>query len=59
MSGRDPDYELRVAANAQARALQQRYDDVVPLDVLRRGFEFEGRRVSFGSFQKGSTERAG
>ncbi len=59
MSDPDPDHELRLAANAQARALQQRYDDLVPLDVLRRGFDFEGRRVSFGSFQRGIHRASG
>ena len=29
------------------------FDDIVPLGVLREGFPFEGRRVSFGSFMKG------
>ncbi len=29
------------------------YDDLVPLGRLREGFQFDGQRVSFGSFQKG------
>lgn len=29
------------------------FDDVVPLEVLRAGFLFEGVRISFGSFFKG------
>jgi putative restriction endonuclease len=50
---RDPDHELRVAANQRARELAQRYDDLVPVEALRRGFEYGGERVSFGSFQRG------
>jgi putative restriction endonuclease len=49
----DPDHELRVAAHRRARELGQRYSDIVPLDVLRQGFEYDGRRISFGSFYKG------
>lgn len=49
----DPDHELRVAANSRARELGQRYDDLVPIDVLRQGFVFQGERISFGSFQRG------
>lgn len=49
----DPDHELRIAAHRHARELGQRYDDLVPVDVLRAGFEFRGERISFGSFQKG------
>lgn len=49
----DPDHELRVAANNRARELSHRYDDVVPLAALREGFIHDGRRISFGSFQKG------
>lgn len=33
--------------------LAERFDDLVPLTELRRGFVFDGQRVSFGSFQKG------
>ena len=29
------------------------FRDIVPLAVLREGFRFEGRRISFGSFMKG------
>lgn len=29
------------------------FEDLVPLEVLREGFQFEGRRISFGSFMKG------
>ena len=29
------------------------FNDIVPLSVLREGFPFEGRQVSFGSFMKG------
>jgi putative restriction endonuclease len=49
----DPDLALRQAAVARARELGQTYDDLVPIERLREGFEFDGRRVSFGSFQKG------
>jgi putative restriction endonuclease len=42
-----------VAANDAARRLKERFDDLVPLPVLREGFVFEGRRVSFGSFYSG------
>jgi putative restriction endonuclease len=49
----DPDLALGQAAVARARTLGQTYDDLVPLERLREGFDFDGRRVSFGSFQKG------
>jgi hypothetical protein len=49
----DPDLPLRQAAVARARLLAQVYDELVPLPRLREGFEFEGTRVSFGSFQRG------
>jgi putative restriction endonuclease len=49
----DPDLPLRQAAVARARHLAETYDDLVPLARLREGFEFEGVRVSFGSFQRG------
>ena len=49
----DPDHALRVAANRRARDLQQQYDDIVPLEELRKGFQFEGTRHSFGSFYSG------
>jgi putative restriction endonuclease len=49
----DPDHELRVVANEQARELGHRYDDLVPVEVLRAGFLYKGERVSFGSFQRG------
>jgi putative restriction endonuclease len=52
-AARDPDHGLRVAAHRRARELGQRYTDLVPLDVLREGFVYEGRRISFGSFYKG------
>ncbi len=53
MAPADPDLPLRQAAVAHARRLVQLYDDLVPLARLRDGFQFEGRRVSFGSFMKG------
>jgi putative restriction endonuclease len=49
----DPDYELRAAAHQRARELKQRFVDIVPIDVLREGFVFNGERMSFGSFYKG------
>ncbi len=53
MSPADPDLALRQAAVAHARDLAYTYDDLVPLARLRPGFEVDGRRISFGSFQKG------
>jgi hypothetical protein len=53
MAALDPDLALRRSAVARARELAQLHDDLVPIDRLRDGFVFEGRRVSFGSFQKG------
>jgi putative restriction endonuclease len=47
------DRGLRLAAFDRIRELGRRYDDLVPLDVLQRGFTFDGRRVSFGSFMSG------
>jgi putative restriction endonuclease len=49
----DLDHELRAAAHRRARELRHRFDDVVPLGALREGFEYEGRRISFGSLYKG------
>ena len=49
----DPDQELRKAAHHRARELGQRYTNIVPIDVLREGFVYEGKRISFGSFFKG------
>jgi hypothetical protein len=49
----DPDLALRQAAVARARELAQAYDDLVPIDRLREGFQYGGQRISFGSFQKG------
>ena len=53
MATADPDLSLRQAAVARARELAQAYDDLVPIDRLREGFESGGQRISFGSFQKG------
>jgi hypothetical protein len=47
------DLELRAAAALRVRELQRRYDDLVPVEALREGFTFRGRRVSFGSFYSG------
>lgn len=49
----DPDHELRAVAHKRARELGHRYSDLVPVDVLREGFDFNGARISFGSFYKG------
>ena len=49
----DPDLALRQAAVAHARLVSQAHDDLMPLARLRQGFEFEGARVSYGSFQRG------
>ncbi len=50
----DPrDIELRKAALEHVRELQRRYDDLIPVRALAEGFEFRGRRVSFGSFYSG------
>lgn len=49
----DSDAGLRQAAVERARALAQAYDDLVPVGALREGFQFDGRRISFGSFFKG------
>lgn len=44
---------LRQAAFERARELDRRYDNLVPLTVLKEGFAFAGRRISFGSFFSG------
>jgi putative restriction endonuclease len=49
----DPDHSIRLAAIAQIRALNDIYDDFVPLAELRQGFVVGGERFSFGSFHKG------
>jgi putative restriction endonuclease len=49
----DADLALRQVAVARARELAQAYDDLVPIDRLREGFQYGGQRISFGSFQKG------
>jgi putative restriction endonuclease len=48
-----PDLELRQTAIVAVRELSRRYDDIVPVDVLREGFQFKGERISFGSFYSG------
>jgi hypothetical protein len=40
----------------RARELAHAYDDLVPLDRRHEGFQFGGRRISFGSFQRGTLE---
>lgn len=47
------DIELRRAALERVRELQRYFDDLVPVDSLRAGFQFRGHRVSFGSFYSG------
>ena len=50
----DPrDIELCKVALEHVRELQRRYDDLVPVRALAEGFQFRGRRVSFGSFYSG------
>jgi putative restriction endonuclease len=49
----DRDLDLRAAAAQRVRELQRRYDDLVPVEALRQGFLFRGRRLSFGSFYSG------
>jgi putative restriction endonuclease len=44
---------LRQSALSRARELQIAFQDIVPLNALREGFEHEGRRISLGSFMKG------
>lgn len=53
MPNPDPDHALRLAALEKARILSHAFNDIVPLAVLREGFDFRGERISFGSFQKG------
>lgn len=48
----DPDHSLRQSAISRARELQLAFDDIVPLVQIRSGFLHDGRRISFGSFQK-------
>src|SRR5689334_12481132 len=45
--------ELRRRALEHVRGLSRRYDDVVPVDVLRAGFETRQGRISYGSFFNG------
>ncbi|HEX8160103.1 MAG TPA: hypothetical protein VF526_22200 [Solirubrobacteraceae bacterium] len=47
------DIELRNAALEHVREVQRRYDDLVPVRALGEGFQFRGRRASFGSFYSG------
>lgn len=49
----DPDYALRESALMHSRELAHLYGDIVPMSKLREGFIHDGRRISFGSFQKG------
>ena len=45
--------DLRRQALEHVRSLSRRYDDVVPVDVLRAGFETPRGRISYGSFFSG------
>jgi len=47
------DMDLRRTAMDHVRSLARTFDDLVPVEALRQGFEFEGRRVSLGSFYSG------
>lgn len=47
------DLARRQSALRRVRELQVRYDDLIPLEALKGGFEHDGRRVSFGSFYSG------
>ncbi len=50
----DPrDLELRQTAFDHVRELSRRYDDIIPVGELRKGFVFRGERVSLGSFYTG------
>ena len=50
----DPrDFELRQRALEHVRVLSQRYNDVIPADVLRMGFNTPRGRISYGSFYSG------
>jgi hypothetical protein len=49
----DPDHALRLSAVTRAREQALAFNDIVPLTELRSGFIHDGRRISFGSFQKG------
>jgi putative restriction endonuclease len=44
---------LRKAALERVRLLQDRFDDLIPVRALADGFQFEGQRISFGSFYSG------
>ncbi|HUR86013.1 MAG TPA: HNH endonuclease [Solirubrobacteraceae bacterium] len=44
---------LRQAAFDRVRELDRQYDNIIPVDDLKHGFLFDGRRISFGSFFSG------
>ena len=46
-------YRIARIIQEKARELARVFDDIVPLAVLREGFEYDGAQVSFGSFMKG------
>lgn len=47
------DLDLRRAAIRHLRTLSQLFDDVIPVEALRDGFQFERQRISYGSFFNG------
>ena len=50
----DPrDLDLRQRALEHVRVLSQRYDDIVPVEALRKGFDTPRGRISYGSFFNG------
>ena len=50
----DPrDFELRQRALEHIRVLWQRYNQIIPVDVLGRGFDTRRGRISYGSFYSG------
>ncbi|MGI8731533.1 MAG: HNH endonuclease [Solirubrobacteraceae bacterium] len=49
----DRDDELRRTAIAAVREFSRRFDDIIPVAVLREGFVFAGERISLGSFYSG------
>jgi hypothetical protein len=47
------DFELRRHALEHVRELSRRYDDVIPVAVLREGFATPQGRIGFGTFYSG------
>jgi putative restriction endonuclease len=44
---------LRQASFDRVRHLSHRYSDLIPLGAIQEGFQFDGARISFGSFYSG------